>query len=222
MTKPGDFFIGIQDFFAILLPGSAVVYFAVAEADARGVVSALDGAQATVAFAFAAYVVGHLVFLVGSYLDPLYDRWRKGRPKTDGAFLAADELRKRHRAALTGAAFSNLKWCRAFVSLHSSTARTELDYYEATSKFFRSLVVLFAFTTVVLFATRLLLPFDRRLLAALSAMLSWACFVRFRDQRWKLTELTYAYAVLIAALDLKPEARPGLSAPAHGAPPDVI
>lgn len=38
----------------------------------------LDGAEAWAAFMFASYLLGHLVFLLGSWLDGIYD-WLRDR-----------------------------------------------------------------------------------------------------------------------------------------------
>ena len=208
MAKPSDFFIGIQDFFAILLPGAAATYLLSEEMAAREYHTTIEGEwQLVGAFAVSAYVLGHLIFLLGSFLDPAYDRWFRRR-KTygdDGVFRAANKLRASDPAALPGASFSTLKWCRAYISLRSASARSELDYYEATSKFFRSLVVLLTFVALgVLFSqigkntSQVVLPISRLALAALAAVLAGLCFLRFCDQRWKLTESAYAYAVLIS------------------------
>jgi hypothetical protein len=40
--------------------------------------SNLDGAQAWAAFLFTSYLLGHLVFLLGSWLDGVYD-WLRDR-----------------------------------------------------------------------------------------------------------------------------------------------
>jgi hypothetical protein len=70
------FFIGLMDFFSILLPGALLTYLLM------GIVgplvlgvrySKLAGGEAWAAFLFASYLFGHLVFLLGSWLDEFYD-----------------------------------------------------------------------------------------------------------------------------------------------------
>lgn len=74
------FFIGLMDFFSILLPGVLLTYLLMGEV---GPVvfgdrcAALAGAQAWAAFLFASYLFGHLVFLLGSWLDEFYDWARR-------------------------------------------------------------------------------------------------------------------------------------------------
>lgn len=200
--KPSDFFITILDFFAVLLPGAAAAYFIAEEASARHWVSTLANTWQPVGFAMAAYVLGHLIFLLGSYLDPLYDlRSRRRRSFEDGgAFRAAAAIRDARSPALRGAGLSTFKWCRAFVALNAPAARSELEYHEATSKFFRSLVVLLVLACPALVVSDIPgLPGARVALSVTAAGLAWLCFLRFCDQRWKLTELAYTYTVLLAA-----------------------
>lgn len=83
--EPQKFFIGLMDFFAILLPGGLVTFFL---ADAAGpwllghAYYELGGTAGWIAFLFAAYLVGHFIFLAGSYLldDKIYDRIRRATP----------------------------------------------------------------------------------------------------------------------------------------------
>jgi hypothetical protein len=70
------FFIGLMDFFSILLPGALLTYLLMG--DVGPVVlgdryAKLAGAEAWAVFLFARYLLGHLVFLLGSWLDELYD-----------------------------------------------------------------------------------------------------------------------------------------------------
>ena len=73
---PQKLFIGLMDFFSILLPGALLTYLLMGEV---GLVvlgdryARLAGAEAWAAFLFASYLFGHLVFLLGSWLDEFYD-----------------------------------------------------------------------------------------------------------------------------------------------------
>lgn len=60
---PHKFFIGLMDFFSILLPGALLTYV-LGDRYAQ-----LAGAQAWATFLFANYLFGHLLFLLGSRLD---------------------------------------------------------------------------------------------------------------------------------------------------------
>ena len=73
---PQKFFIGLMDFFSMLLPGSLLTYLLMGEVGPVVLgnrYAALDGTQAWAAFLFANYLFGHLVFLLGSWLDGIYD-----------------------------------------------------------------------------------------------------------------------------------------------------
>ena len=74
--EPQKFFIGLVDFFSVILPGALLVYLY-----KEGIMFPLkqetavhfDGSEAWMVFFFASYLSGHLVFLLGSKIDILYD-----------------------------------------------------------------------------------------------------------------------------------------------------
>jgi 8-oxo-dGTP pyrophosphatase MutT (NUDIX family) len=77
---PQKFFIGLMDFFSILLPGALLTWLLMGEvgqAELGNRYTQLAGAQAWAAFLFASYLFGHLVFLLSSWLDEFYD-WARG------------------------------------------------------------------------------------------------------------------------------------------------
>ncbi|MEP6762868.1 MAG: NUDIX domain-containing protein [Gemmatimonadaceae bacterium] len=75
--EPQKFFVGVIDFFSILLPGALLAYvgrdaaaFAVADHGA----APLNGTESWMIFWFVSYLLGHLAFLFGALLDDLvYD-----------------------------------------------------------------------------------------------------------------------------------------------------
>lgn len=76
---PQKFFIGLMDFFSILLPGALLTYLLMGEVGPVVLgdrYSKLAGAEAWAAFLFASYLFGHLVFLLGAWLAEFYDRAR--------------------------------------------------------------------------------------------------------------------------------------------------
>jgi hypothetical protein len=88
-AKPADFFIGVVDFFAIILPGALLSYLALEAATQETVYSmmpALRGtAQGWVAFTLSSYLLGHFASLIGArFLDPLYEKTFMGRWKRAG------------------------------------------------------------------------------------------------------------------------------------------
>jgi len=73
--NPQQFFIGLMDFFSVLLPGALLTWLLMTEVGPVVLgdrYAKLDGAQAWTAFLFASYLFGHLVFLLGSWLDEFY------------------------------------------------------------------------------------------------------------------------------------------------------
>jgi hypothetical protein len=95
--EPEKFFIGLMDFFAVLLPGALLTYL-VKDMVGPSVLGSdyyrLGETEATVIFLFSAYLLGHFIFLIGAkYLDnDLYDPIRTatregqiGRPSATGA-----------------------------------------------------------------------------------------------------------------------------------------
>jgi hypothetical protein len=73
---PHQFFIGLMDFFSILLPGALLTYLLMGHVGPLVLgdrYSKLAGAEAWGVFLFASYLFGHMVFLLGSWLDEFYD-----------------------------------------------------------------------------------------------------------------------------------------------------
>jgi hypothetical protein len=216
--KPGDFLIGVLDFFAILLPGSMATWLVTRYLPPGEMLRLLsfgpgnaapDDATLWAAFLLSSYVFGHFVFLAGARLDTSYDRWRRRTKPTDSdrSYQAANDLRKRLTPSLTEAQFSTLKWAKAFIQLQGPAARTEIDRLEADSKFFRSLVVV-----SVAIGLHFLLRERAPGLGLGCFAVSFMAYRRYIDQRWKMTELSYSTVVILDAT--RPAASPPSATPA--------
>jgi hypothetical protein len=77
-SKLSDFYVGVVDFFAILLPGALLTFLFKDSFLWHGVFAPVlpnlqGGIEAWAVFILAAYLAGHFVFLVASYLDHAYD-----------------------------------------------------------------------------------------------------------------------------------------------------
>jgi hypothetical protein len=219
MNKPGDFLIGVLDFFAILLPGSMATWLVTRYVPSADLLRHLsfgpgqaepDSSTLWAAFLLSSYVLGHFVFMAGSRLDSSYDRWRRRTKPTasDKTFQAADALRKRLTPSLADSTFSTLKWTRSYIQLNAPLARAEIDRFEADSKFFRSLVVVSA-AMVVHFLLVERTPGPGAACLALGAVAYW----RFCDQRWKMAELAYGTAVILDATSAATARRSSTPAP---------
>ncbi len=78
--EPQKFFIGVVDFFSVLLPGALLTWAAMDTVGARLLGEALpQGTVGWIVFAFSSYLLGHFVFLLGSLLldDHVYDPIRQ-------------------------------------------------------------------------------------------------------------------------------------------------
>ena len=203
MTKPSDFLLGILDFFAVLMPGVVVTWLAASylPPDLRAYVDVTTTqgdagrASAWLVLLFSSYVLGHFVFMAGSVLDRLYDRWRDWQhPKEkDHSYRVAKALYESLMLDLSKGHFTTLKWSKAYVQIHCPVARLEIDRFDANSKFFRSFVVV----SVLLFLHYALRGDYLMVGAMVLALLS---FWRYCDQRWKASELSYATAVMLHRL----------------------
>jgi hypothetical protein len=204
-VKPGDFLIGVLDFFAILLPGAMATWLVLQYVPAAALRTALvlgieEQAEPTEwvkggAFLLASYVIGHFVFMIGAKLDGTYDQWRKrSKPESrDKTYHAARKLQDELTADLSGADWTTLKWSKAYIQVKAQHARAEIDRLEADSKFFRSLVII-----SVAFAAHFFLR-EAALLAGLVAVIATILsYNRYVEQRWKMTELTYGTAVIVS------------------------
>jgi hypothetical protein len=162
LAKPAEFFIGLVDFFAILLPGGLATAICLQLAAENGYPIGQNKSifnwlntdphwPVWVAFAVASYLLGHFIFLLGSAsLDNLYDLTYKVVLKDESAILqeASERLLK---TALGMPIQSTYQWARMFARLRNPATALEIDRLEADSKFFRSL-------TILLFLTGYLIP----------------------------------------------------------------
>jgi hypothetical protein len=202
--KPGDFLLGVLDVFAVLLPGVVATWLVVQYIPApvlRDTLSLgiagqedLSGWVIGTAFFLSSYTLGHFVFMIGSRLDSTYDRWRRRTmpASRESTYLAARTLHRTLNGEIEDGTFSTLKWAKAYIQVKAQHARLEIDRLEADQKFFRSLVVISA-AVAAHFLVREAAP-----IAGLVAMgMGVLSYRRYLDQRWKMTELIYATALIV-------------------------
>src|SRR4030095_3780572 len=174
-AKPSDFFLGAIEFFAILLPGAALVYL-VQPWTRQLVPDALlpkDAAAAWVVFAVFSYVVGHLLHAITGQFDFIYDKFYLRRfqrnhyraveliRRNDLDSLKQDEsltstlvARAHFQARGTNAGTSLYGGCLWLARLKNSPAAAEVDRLQADSKFFRSLTLVTLIAVMVTVAQR--------------------------------------------------------------------
>jgi hypothetical protein len=200
MAKPSEFYIGVIDLFAILLPGSVAAALLEAEfgdtfLSQLGI--SLDNTAAMwIAFLASSYFLGHLIFLLGSYIDPFYDLIRKKTipVSNEKAFLCATDIRdsmvdKKERAAL-----NTFQWSRSVLLTHYPSAAQDIHRLEADSKFFRSLLVVLLFLAIVLSFNGAIWP------AVGTFILMTLCFIRYFERRLKSTTQAYIHIITLHRL----------------------
>jgi 8-oxo-dGTP pyrophosphatase MutT (NUDIX family) len=172
---PQSFFIGIIDFFSVLLPGSLLSYF-VFDYYYPCTILHFSDTKSWAIFFVASYLSGHFIFLLGaSILDNLvYDVYRnstdkrqmenlaKGKrlslklmrwlaknlnnPYADKALKSATDIKTFYlNPLLASGAVNTFQWCKSKLDMEASSAFSLVQGFEAHSKFFRSLVVVLFF-----------------------------------------------------------------------------
>jgi hypothetical protein len=199
--KPEDFFVGVIDFFAVLLPGALLSFvfadFACHHVFGRALPALQGGMQGWVVFVFSSYLLGHFVFLVGSYIDPLYDRFRrKFVPKEkDRTYMRAKEIKEECLGDNPQEMVMNtFQWAKANLTLRSPAALVEVRRHEADSKFFRSLIVVLLAVELILISKAAWIE------AAVCFVLVVASFGRYAEQRWKAAQRAYEFLLAIKLL----------------------
>jgi len=214
VAKPSDFFIGVTDFFAVLLPGASVLYVFRPVIFTRqfGPWLPTTPAQSWALFFVLAYIAGHLLHAMASWLldDYVYDklyvpRWRRSHWRAAKWIREADPagLSKDTEAAGTLLArvyltnrvnpqgTSYYDCCLADLRVNSPAGAAEVDRVQADSKFFRSMV--FVFLVAALVALRKCLPWVSAGCAVLAIFATW----RFCGLRWTATKRVYEYYLLL-------------------------
>jgi 8-oxo-dGTP pyrophosphatase MutT (NUDIX family) len=229
--EPQKFFIGLIDFFSILLPGALLTYLLMGEVDS-GLLgdryANLAGAPAWAAFLFASYLLGHLVFLLGSWLDEFYDwirrytlnkqvkilvrrqhlLWWPTRALVWMVFkgerdLALDRVKKIKEHALSKLQAKDsilvFQWCKALLSIESPASLALVQRFEADSKFFRSFTVVLL---ILLIAWPWQHQWPRAGIPVVLALLLLALW-RYMEQRFKATNQAYWSVITLTAKDGK-------------------
>lgn len=152
MDKPGDFFVGIIDFFGILVPGAILLYL---DRDILTPYVVLPGiTDSTVrwlVFAVGSYVLGHFVLAASVALNGLHSVYlteQKDSFYNEVKDKISVPTKKKTRSDVFYRAY-------AYVRLKSPSAVAESERQMAEYKMFRSLTVVFALDFVIsLFANR--------------------------------------------------------------------
>lgn len=229
---PQKFFIGLMDFFSILLPGALPTYLLM---DEVGPVvlgdryARFDGAQAWAAFLFASYLFGHLVFLLGSWLDEFYDWAHRYTLNAQIALLArrghllpwlartliwlvfkgernlaVDRAAKIKQQALSTLqakdAINTFQWSKAWLNAQSPASLAVVQRFEADSKFFRCFTIVLLLLLLVAWPWQHHWPLSGIAVVLVLLLLSlW----RYMEQRHKATNQAYWSVITLTAKDGK-------------------
>ena len=198
MTKPGDFFVGIIDLFAIFLPGGVLTFVIYNEYNSFFLnVIPLTGSQYWVAFLFCAYLLGHIIFMTGARLDNLYDYHREKRsPYTnESAYQCATNIKYKFLNNEENKSVNTYHWSISYLTTDYPEAMIEINRLVADSKFFRSLVVILPIISIILFSNGYFLQ------AGLFLLLIVPCYMRYYGRRLKSTTRAYQYIVMLNGLE---------------------
>ncbi len=204
MAKPSDIYVSVLDFFAIILPGAIATAILLPHIDRFlpriPVLIPVGETAQWIIFLVSSYFVGHLVFLLGSRIDPLFHLWRekcrRDIRKPGTPYACANEIRKSMLTSAEQSAVNTLQWARSVLLAKFASAAADVHRLEADSKFFRSLVILCAAISLILIA-------ERRAFEGLGfAVLSVACTLRYGERRLKSEKQAYMHVIALYRLGL--------------------
>jgi 8-oxo-dGTP pyrophosphatase MutT (NUDIX family) len=227
--EPQKFFIGLVDFFSILMPGAVLTYIAkdrVAFALLGQQSFHLDRTEAWMLFLFVSYLSGHFLFLLGAVLDEwLYDPLRQCTYWGQVSRLAKEKrLRSRILRSMAGSnwffgvnadaavmqaqrikarALQPLSAQGAINAFQWSKARLSKDHPEGLLEVhrFEADSKFFRSFVVVLAMFALIYWFQyRRLWALIWAGLLVLALWRYMDQRFKATQQAYWFVVTLEGM----------------------
>lgn len=202
MPKPGEFFVGALDLFAILLPG-AITTAILAPRVGDLVIGPLipvpaSEAEKWVAFLVFAYFIGHIIFLIGSYIDFFYNELRERfKPYgNESAYQCATRIRDSLIDTSERGALNTFQWARAVLIAKNPDAAGDVHRLEADSKFFRSLVVVCALSSAAFFSS------GQSAEGLVVMALTLPCFARYCERRLKSTTQAYIHVISMHRLGL--------------------
>lgn len=200
MSKPSEFFVGVLDFFAIVLPGAIATaileprFGKIFFGNIIGTPQSEAGKWA--AFLAISYFLGHLIFLVGSYIDVLYNifRERLNPYNNESAYQCASRIRNQLIDESEQKALNTFQWSRSVLLAKCPAAADDVHRLEADSKFFRSLLVVTIIASIVFFTG------GKTVEGFLALGLVVPCFARYYERRLKSTTQAYIHIVTLYRL----------------------
>jgi 8-oxo-dGTP pyrophosphatase MutT (NUDIX family) len=223
--EPQKFFLGVVDFFSVLLPGALLTYVLRDYAGPRLLgpgYQSLAGVEAGAVFLFSAYLLGHFIFLLGSWAldDRVYDKIRRATDQSEIERLAAGKSRSpalvrwlarrlfkqdvdqavRLAVRIKRHYLDPLNASATVNAFQWSKARLTLAHPDAIASVhrFEADSKFFRSFTVVLFALALWGLFTAHVaIAVVGVPLLVLAFWRYVDQRQKATNQAYWYIITL-------------------------
>lgn len=196
------FNLGLLDLLTILLPGGLMVGLAWK----AGLISEwqffenpnLPEWVIGAAFAASAYVIGHFVYLVSSYLDDLvFAKIKEIWWPKNSLFTQANGIRSQKIQQVSTKDFNNFKYALGYLLQHSGALYFVVERLMAESKFFRS------FCVVLFLAAGSAFYLGNWQEGLVELVFMGFSMVRYLSQRAKSIDVAYQYLILLHEDDLE-------------------
>jgi len=189
--KPNDFFLGISAFFTVLIPGFLVTAIGVFIFGQYTLETSINTLAWTM-LGITSYIVGHILFALGSTWDRLDQRYPK-----KGNEPLLDEIKTLKKSLDIEEENKNInkyQWCRSVLLSQSQACFMDVARKEADSKLFRALII-----PLMIFSIYWLLH-DGCIVSMLSALLSLVAYFRYREQRFKACRMAYIHVLTLHSI----------------------
>jgi 8-oxo-dGTP pyrophosphatase MutT (NUDIX family) len=228
--EPQKFFIGLIDFFSVLLPGALLVYVLTSGDPAFLALGLpelrLDDGEAGAVFVVGSYLVGHLIFLTGSALDSLYDflkdgtalgqrrsrlakgralrpRWFRRRAERFFDDRAVVQVERLKAAALQTLSPSTPEAINAFQWSRARLSKEHPEGFATVQRFEADSKFFRSFVVVLAILIGVYVAAPKPPLIALCFALLLLSFFRYVDQRFKATQHAYWHLITLDARDAR-------------------
>ena len=195
------FNLGLLDLLTIILPGGMIVGLAWK----IGLISEWQFLENSnlpewiigAAFAAAAYVMGHFVYLVSSYLDDLiFAKLKEIWWPKNSLFTQANGIRTRKIPEVSTKDFNNFKYALGYLLQHSGPLYFVVERMMAESKFFRS------FCVVLFIAAGSAFYYGNWQEGMVELVFMGFSMVRYLSKRAQSINVAYQYLILLHENDL--------------------
>jgi len=187
--KPGDLFFTVVDFFSVIIPGAMTLVLTWNYIQPTNNFPIIQGSVAeTLAFLLIAYLLGQILIALASQIDKLYDKWQMPKSKRLRNIELAKSARKifvERLAIKVPEKESVLVWTDAKLRSTDGIDLTHIEFLEAESKFFRSMLLILPFYAAF-FAAK-----AQPLLGIIVLALIPFSYWRYAERRVKRTMETY-------------------------------